>query len=475
MRSGRRQGQPWNITLAAVGGLLVAILIVGVVGLLVNRNLQQVTNRTIQYDIELEDEGDDLRAAVLDLRHYQRNIYFTGPSRNQVSNFEDAYAALQEETGELEQITTRIDVSPDAEDVRRMSEEYYGAFRPAIDLYETDREAFVEASDRALIQLEELEEAATILDELGEQRAEAALVRVDQAAMTARLVLLTVIAGLAVAGATLAYAVMRVVNELRRSYAEQQRAAEQLAAASKAKSDFIADVSHELRTPLTVLRGNAEVGIALDSDCAHSDILREIVKESKKMSSMVEDLLFLARSDSATLPLEESTILVAPFMAEVANRAEMFMQERGASFKVDLHGQGTLNADRGRIEQAILILIDNAAKYSPLESVVSLFSTVRSGELVIEVADQGPGIPEEDLPHIFERFYRVDKTRTRKRGGTGLGLSIARTIVEAHGGNIEAHSRVGEGTRMVIRLPLAESQDAQSGPGRTRNLTGERG
>jgi signal transduction histidine kinase len=207
---------------------------------------------------------------------------------------------------ELEDLGVREPDAPQPEELRRIAEEYYADFRPAIDLYETDRAAFTEASDRGLFRIGEMGQAGEQLDELGEERWEESLASVDEATATASVVLLAVIGGLLLVGVTLAYAAVRVVNELRRLYADQQAAAKQLAEASKAKTDFLADASHELRTPLTVLRGNAEVGLAIDGSGDHKEILEDIVKESGRMTRMVEDLLFLARSDSASLPLEMS-------------------------------------------------------------------------------------------------------------------------------------------------------------------------
>jgi two-component system, OmpR family, sensor histidine kinase VicK len=280
---------------------------------------------------------------------------------------------------------------------------------------------------------------------------------VDRATTTARVVLLAVIFGLLLVGAGLAYVMVRVVNELRRLYADQQETAEKLAEANRAKTEFIADVSHELRTPLTVLRGNAQVGLALDSDPDHTQLFGEIVAESKRMSRMVEDLLFLARSDSASPPLEFETVAVAPFLTELAGRAEVLTSEHGAELERKLEGEGYVDMDRQRIEQAVLILVDNAAKYGPHGGTITLASSVRSGELRISVEDRGPGIPKEELPRVFERFYRLDKARSRQLGGTGLGLPIAKTIVEAHGGRIEAASQLGEGTKISLFLPLLDS------------------
>lgn len=453
--------QPWRITIAAVGGLLVAIIAVGVAGLLLNQNLEQVTDEALRYDVQLEDEGDDLRAAVLDLRHYQRNITFGGSSRGDIKAFENAYKRLEEEIDELENIGVSDPKAPQPGEIRAMAEAYYEDFRPAINLYEEDQEdggkAFVEASDRGLEQIGKMAQAGEELDELGESLTEDSVRKVDRAAATARIVLLSIIGGLLLAGAALAYAAVHVVNELRRLYAEQQATSEKLAEASRAKTDFIADVSHELRTPLTVIRGNAQLGKQLGRDSEHEEILNEIVKESGRMTRMVEDLLFLARSDSAELPLEPEPVPAASLVAEVAGRAGALARERGAELKVELSGDDEeLVVDPRRIEQAVLILVDNAAKYGPPGGSVRLTSTTNSRELRITVTDDGPGIPEKELKHIFERFYRIDKTRSRKLGGAGLGLPIAKTIVEAHDGRIEATSRVGEGTSVSIYLPLEQ-------------------
>ncbi|MGH3085807.1 MAG: sensor histidine kinase, partial [Rubrobacteraceae bacterium] len=254
-------------------------------------------------------------------------------------------------------------------------------------------------------------------------------------------------------------ATVRVVNEMRRLNAEQQRAAEQLAEASRAKTDFLADVSHELRTPLTVMRGNAEIGMQLQTDETQREMLAEILSESDKMTKMVEDLLFLARSDSSSLPLNLEPVSAAPFLAALADRAGVLARERGAQLRVDLSGEGLLKLDHARFEQAVLVLVDNAAKYAGQSAPISLSSKTSGDELVVEVKDNGPGIPERDLHRIFDRFYRVDKTRSRKLGGSGLGLPIAKTIVEALNGRIEAWSKPGKGARMSIYVPLKAERE----------------
>lgn len=455
--------QPWRITVAAVGGLLVAIIIAGLVGLLLNRNIESTADGA-KYSVGLEDEGDDLRAAVLDVRHYHRNLYFqvqeVGITRSGVADFENAYDRLQHELHELENVGVRDPDLPQPEEIRSMAESYYAEFGPAIESAEENPREFEQVSISTLRDIEEMENAATKIDEVGEDISADALQRVDRASTTATVVLLAVIGGLVLVGAGLAYAAVRVVTELRRLYADQRVTAEKLAEVSKAKTDFLADASHELRTPLTVLRGNAQVGLSLDGSQDHREILEEIVEESRRMSRMVEDLLFLARSDSASLPpLEAEVVSVESLVSGLAERAKALARERGVGLGTDLSGEGEAEIDRSRVEQAVLILVDNAAKYGARGGRVTLSSGTSFGELSITVADRGPGIPEEELSRIFERFYRMDKTRSRKLGGSGLGLPIAKTIVEAHEGRIEAESRVGGGTRMSLYLPLISETD----------------
>ena len=453
------RAEPWRVTLVAVGGLLVAIIIAGLIGFWQTRNIEQVAAEALGY-VELEDEGDDIRAAILDVRHYHRNVYFnslnTGRmTRQGIDDYETARTRLYEEIDELDGVGPYDTSAPQPEDFRRWADEYFSGFGPLVQPAVEDREAFDKASDRGLEQIEQMELEAEKLDGLGETLTDDSLQRVDRAAQTSELVLLGAVVGLLLAGAALAYAAVRVVNELKRLYAGQQETAEKLAEVSRQKTDFLADVSHELRTPLTVLRGNAQVGLALGAEGEQRHLLEDVVEESRRMSRMVEELLFLARSDSSPPSLEPETVSVPPLMSELAGRATVLVRERGATLATDMRADGTLRADPTRLEQAVLILVDNAIKYGPPGGTVTLSSGVsRQGEIGITVEDEGPGIPKEDLPRVFERFYRVDKARSRRMGGTGLGLPIAKTIVEAHGGHITAESRAGRGTRMSIHLPV---------------------
>jgi len=154
--------------------------------------------------------------------------------------------------------------------------------------------------------------------------------------------------------------------------------------------------------------------------------------------------------------------------ARIRKPAEGLARQRGACLTADLNGTGHLEVDPARIEQVVLILVDNAAKHSPPDACVGLRTRAERGELTIEVADRGPGIPPEELPLIFDRFYQVGTRRARKKGGAGLGLAIARAIVQAHGGSISAESPPGGGTRMTIRLPLHPEPEPEPVPALAR-------
>lgn len=447
--------QSWQIAIASMAGLLLVIAAAGIVGLAINARVKSITEQAIVLDVQLEDRGDDFRVAVLDMRHYHRNITFAGPSRRGLADFEAAYAQLQAQIGRLAALEIDDPRLPLPEELGRQAETYYNEFRPAIDLYETDQSAFALASDDGLLRLSELEGAGRMIDHLGEQRAAAALQSVEAAANSAQIVLLTVLGGLTLTGAGLTYLAIRTVRE-------QQRSSMELARTLQLKNDFIADASHELRTPLTVLRANAELALELDRSCVHVELLDEIMEESDRMTRLVSDLLFLASSDAGSLPLELELVDSGPFMTRLAERAQTLTREHAADFRAELGSGGLVQIDASRIEQAVLILVDNAGKFSPTGTPVILRSAVRGESFLIEVIDQGPGIPESELPFVFERFYRVDKSRSRKQGGSGLGLAIARSIVEAHGGRIEAISSAAAGTTMRLFLPMV----AQAGPAR---------
>lgn len=441
-------------------GLFVVLIIASTIGIVINSHVTDVAHEALQSDFQLEDQTEEVRAAVLDLRHYHRNILFAGPSRSGLADFDAAYEVLIQEINNLEEYEFVEPEVPQTDELRDLVDEYYEDFRPAIALYESDHRAFIEANDTGLIRINELDEAVTVLNRIGEQRAASALTNVESSSRLASFGMMVVIGGLLIFGFLLAYIAFRFTSELRELYAGQQVISEQLTDALRLKNEFIANASHELRTPLTVLRGNAEVAIELEQNCVHTPILEDILKESTRMSRLIEDLLFLARSDSGSLPLERARTDIQVMVLEMIESAEMLTRQNGSTLESYIDAEGEVDVDVRRIEQAVLILVDNAAKYGPAGGVVRLEVERQNDRLAIHVHDEGPGIPEEEIPRVFERLYRIDKARSRKRGGVGLGLAIAKNIVDAHNGWIETKSEVNKGTTMTIYLTILDSVDS---------------
>jgi two-component system OmpR family sensor kinase len=213
---------------------------------------------------------------------------------------------------------------------------------------------------------------------------------------------------------------------------------------------FIADISHELRTPLTTIRGNVDLMRRMN----HVDqtSLEAIQAESDRMTRMVGDLLLLAQADAGQ-PIRRERVELDTLMLQVYQ--QMRPLSGGVELAISDEDQVATVGDVDRLKQLMLNLVDNAIKYTPKGGKVTLGLCRSEGWAVFSVADSGIGIPAEDLPHIFERFYRVDKARSRAAGGTGLGLSIVQWIVQVHGGRIDVESEPGKGTQFTVWLPLA--------------------
>ena len=224
------------------------------------------------------------------------------------------------------------------------------------------------------------------------------------------------------------------------------------------RREFVANVSHELRTPLSVFQGYVEY--LLDTpDLARkeqAEVFAVLDRHSKRLTALVEDLLVLARMESQPEELSREEIEVPTFLAEMARDFELRAEKKGVKLRVDVPAEiAPLNADRLRMEQVFTNLTDNALKFTPEGGTVTLGAAVAGGETLLWVSDTGQGILSSHMPHIFERFYRVDKGRSRDVGGTGLGLSIVKHIARAHGGDAEAESTFGKGTTIRLRLPNA--------------------
>lgn len=228
----------------------------------------------------------------------------------------------------------------------------------------------------------------------------------------------------------------------------------ELKRADQIRRDFVANVSHELRTPLTAIRGYVEALAEGDADPEETPRFLEIImRHTLRMERLVKDLLRLARLDAGQEVLEVSECDVRRLVQSVTADLEPTLSPRGQHVEVDIAADVEMvRADPSKLHDVLRNLISNASTYSPEQSTIRV-STRRDREFVaIQVQDEGPGIPEEDLTRVFERFYRVDKSRSRDPGGTGLGLAIVRHLVELHGGKVFAENRAGGGAQFTILL-----------------------
>jgi len=220
---------------------------------------------------------------------------------------------------------------------------------------------------------------------------------------------------------------------------------------------FIADASHELRTPLAVVQGEATLALKKERNIEeYQKSLETISQETERLSSTLKRLLFLARDESIK-QLEFEEVNLKGLLAEVASDIEMLCEEKTLHFQLHVQDNLIIKGDEVSLRELFLNLLDNAIRYTPQGGDVSLTLGRKGNNAYVAVKDTGAGIPEEHLKHIFKRFYRVDKSRSRSEGGAGLGLSICQRIVEFHYGTIEVESKVGEGSTFSVLLPLIGS------------------
>jgi len=221
------------------------------------------------------------------------------------------------------------------------------------------------------------------------------------------------------------------------------------------QKQFTSDASHELRTPLAVIE--AESSLALQKERPSSEYrqsLETISQEAKQMSSLIDQLLTLARADAGKEQWNFTEVNLGKLVGNLSTDIEVLCQEKGLSLQLGQMQDLVVKGDAARLRELFMNLLDNAIRYTPAPGTVSL-SLRREGQMaVVAITDTGVGIPAEDIPFIFERFYRVDKSRSRAEGGTGLGLAICKHIAEAHGGKIEVESQVGAGSTFSVWLPL---------------------
>jgi heavy metal sensor kinase len=249
-------------------------------------------------------------------------------------------------------------------------------------------------------------------------------------------------------------------DELSRLAATFNAMITRLQAAFERQKQFTSDASHELRTPLAVMRGEIELALRRERPSEeYQRTLSSTLEEIVRLSRLVEDLLMLARADAGRVELQCEPVELRQLGENMTDYISALAELRAQTLRFDAPDSPiTIHADQQRIKQLLLNLLDNAIKYTPEGGAIRLSLKADNQWAILTVADNGRGIPAEDLPHVFERFFRRSaKTADRTASGSGLGLSIVKWIVDAHGGQIEVQSKLGEGTTFTVKLPLNES------------------
>ena len=225
------------------------------------------------------------------------------------------------------------------------------------------------------------------------------------------------------------------------------------------RKEFVADVSHELKTPITSIMGYADTLLEGEYDKeTQNRFLNVIASEARRMAQLVTDLLTLSRYDSKKIKKEETEFDLGDLVKKCQEKLKFEIEKKGHNMECFVTASvPPVQADKYGIERVVLNILSNAIKYTPENGTIKVYVGFVYNDAYIKVIDNGIGIPEEDLGRIFERFYRVDKARTREMGGTGLGLSIAKEILDQNKGSIDIKSEVGKGTEVVIRLPAKKA------------------
>jgi len=218
--------------------------------------------------------------------------------------------------------------------------------------------------------------------------------------------------------------------------------------------EFMADASHELRTPLAIIRGEADVALSKDrEDEEYKEALSIIQDESRRLSRIVDDLMALARADAGQYTMKAQEFYLNDLVEEVCRSMQVLALKKGVSLTLEPGDDFIFRGDEDLIRRMLLNLLDNAVKYTASGGSVAVKLFVQKSQARITVTDTGIGIPAEEAAHVFERFYRVDKARSRADGGSGLGLSIAKWVAEAHNGSIELLSQPGKGSTFTVSMP----------------------
>jgi heavy metal sensor kinase len=249
-------------------------------------------------------------------------------------------------------------------------------------------------------------------------------------------------------------------DELRRLSETLNAMLGRIEASVKRLTQFTADASHDLRTPIALIRSSAELALRRPrAEDEYRETLSRILATSEETTHLIENLLTLARADAGAAELHFSDVDLVPHLEKIAGEAVILAAGKGIHVTSELAaGPIKVSADPAAIERVLLIVVENAVKYTPNSGKVEISLSNGAATARMEIRDNGIGISDKDLPHVFERFYRADEARSREPGGSGLGLAIARWIVDLHGGNIEAQSTLGNGSLFRITLPIATNR-----------------
>jgi two-component system heavy metal sensor histidine kinase CusS len=249
----------------------------------------------------------------------------------------------------------------------------------------------------------------------------------------------------------LAATINDMIGRLERSFAEVRR--------------FTADASHELRTPLTAIRAEAEVALGRAQTPEQRHLLGSILEECERLTRLTDQLLALSRDEAGLSRGARETVDLAALTRAVGETIRPVAEAKGLRLEIAADVQVRVRGDEARFRQVLYNLLDNAIKYTPEGGLVELRAVQQGSTAIVTVRDSGVGIAADHLPRVFDRFYRVDKSRSRQEGGSGLGLSIAQSIVQAHGGRIELTSTPGRGTVCTVTLPVEAGQGNEAATG----------
>lgn len=250
--------------------------------------------------------------------------------------------------------------------------------------------------------------------------------------------------------------VILIIISLIASYILSKRSIKPIVDAYKLQTEFVQNASHELRTPLSIIQAKQELLLKSPNDkiIDKSNDISLTLKETKRLTKLIKELMDLARSDEGKVILNKEKLNIDNVIKEVIIPFEEMANLQGKNFITEFNIKSQITADKNKISELLVIILENALKYTSTNDSITIKTYQKDRKAFLEVSDTGIGVNDEDLKHIFERFYRADKARSKETGGTGLGLSIAKTIVEMHDGTIKAEHNNPKGLKIIVQLKI---------------------